>query len=106
MSDRTEERPTPTVEDYLGVIYTLARDGQPAIGRRLAEWMEVSPPTVTATVQRMVRDGWVIMAEDKSIHLTEAGRKAAASGVFAGSGRPAPGDVRCANVSLASGQRR
>lgn len=41
--------------------------------------MEVSPPTVTATVQRMVRDGWVTMADDKSIHLTDAGRKAAAS---------------------------
>lgn len=74
-----EPRPTPTVEDYLGVIYVLARDGQPVIGRKLAEWMEVSPPTVTATVQRMVRDGWVTMAEDKSIHLTEAGRRAAAS---------------------------
>jgi len=74
-----EARPTPTVEDYLGVIYVLAQDGQAAIGRRLAEWMEVSPPTVTATVQRMVRDGWVTMADDKSIHLTEAGRKAAAS---------------------------
>jgi DtxR family transcriptional regulator, Mn-dependent transcriptional regulator len=74
-----EPRPTPTVEDYLGVIYVLTRDGQPVIGRKLAEWMEVSPPTVTATVQRMVRDGWVTMAEDKSIHLTEAGRGAAAS---------------------------
>jgi len=67
------------VEDYLAVIYVLTRDGQPVIGRRLAEWMEVSAPTVTATVQRMVRDGWVTMADDKSIHLTEAGHRAAAS---------------------------
>mgnify|MGYP005838613407 CR=1 FL=1 len=74
-----EPRPTPTVEDYLGVIYVLNRDGEAVIGRKLAEWMEVSPPTVTATVQRMVRDGWVTMAEDKSIHLTEAGSRAAAS---------------------------
>lgn len=78
-SGSKRERPTPTVEDYLGVIYVLARDGQAVIGRKLAEWMEVSPPTVTATLQRMVRDGWVTMAEDKSIHLTEAGRGAAAS---------------------------
>jgi DtxR family Mn-dependent transcriptional regulator len=78
-NDSERERPTPTVEDYLGVIYVLARDGQAVISRRLVEWMEVSPPTVTATVQRMVRDGWVTMAEDKSIHLTEAGRGAAAS---------------------------
>ncbi len=75
----SDTRPTPTVEDYLGVIYTLARDQQPVIGRRLADWMEVSPPTVTATIQRMVRDGWVTMHADKTIHLTEAGRRAAAS---------------------------
>lgn len=75
----SETRPTPTVEDYLGVIYTLARDHQPVIGRRLAEWMEVSPPTVTATIQRMIRDGWVTMQPDKTIHLTDAGQRAAAS---------------------------
>lgn len=74
-----EERPTPTVEDYLGVIYTLARDGEPVIGRKLADWLEVSAPTVTATLQRMVRDGWVTMAHDKTIHLTEMGKRAAAS---------------------------
>ena len=75
----SETRPTPTVEDYLGVIYTLSRDKEPVIGRRLADWMEVSPPTVTATIQRMIRDGWVTMAPDKTIHLTDAGRRAAAS---------------------------
>ncbi|MHB0858063.1 MAG: metal-dependent transcriptional regulator [Anaerolineae bacterium] len=74
-----DSRPTPTVEDYLGAIYTLARDGQTVIGRKLADWLEVSAPTVTVTLQRMVRDGWIVMAEDKSIHLTEAGDAAAAS---------------------------
>jgi DtxR family Mn-dependent transcriptional regulator len=72
-------RPTPTIEDYLGVIYTMERDGEPVIGARLAEWMEVSPPTVTATVKRMVRDGWVIANERREIQLTAAGRRAAAS---------------------------
>jgi DtxR family Mn-dependent transcriptional regulator len=75
----TEERPTPTIEDYLGVIYTLERDGEPAIGARLAEWLEVSPPTVTATIKRMIRDGWVTMDSSKEIHLTPTGRKAARS---------------------------
>ena len=72
-------RPTPTVEDYLGAIYTLARDQESVIGRRLAEWLEVSAPTVTATIQRMIRDGWVTMADDKTIHLTAAGTEAAVS---------------------------
>lgn len=74
-----DQRPTPTIEDYLGVIYTLERDGEPVIGARLAEWLEVSPPTVTATVKRMIRDGWVVMDRSKEIHLTPAGRKAARS---------------------------
>jgi DtxR family Mn-dependent transcriptional regulator len=73
------QRPTPTIEDYLGVIYTLERDGEPVIGARLAEWLEVSPPTVTATVKRMIRDGWVSMVRSKEIHLTPAGREAAHS---------------------------
>jgi DtxR family Mn-dependent transcriptional regulator len=74
-----DQRPTPTIEDYLGVIYTLERDGEPVIGARLAEWLEVSPPTVTATVKRMIRDGWVVMDRTKQIHLTPDGRRAAGS---------------------------
>ena len=72
-------RPTPTIEDYLGVIYTLNRDGERVIGRKLADWLEVSPPTVTATVQRMIRSGWVTMSDDKTIHLTPPGAQAARS---------------------------
>ncbi len=72
-------RPTQTVEDYLGVMYILERDGEVINGKRLADWMEVSAPTVTATVKRMLRDGWVTVDPRKSIHLTTAGREAAAS---------------------------
>jgi DtxR family Mn-dependent transcriptional regulator len=75
----SDERPTPTIEDYLGVIYTLERDREAVIGARLADWLEVSPPTVTATVKRMIRDGWVMMDDAKEIHLTPAGREAAQS---------------------------
>jgi DtxR family Mn-dependent transcriptional regulator len=71
--------PTPTVEDYLGVIYTLSRDGETVIGRKLADWLEVSPPTVTVTIQRMMEHNLVTKGADKSIHLTELGEKAAIS---------------------------
>lgn len=77
MSD--EERPSPTVEDYLGVIYTLARDGERVIGARLSESLDVSPPTVTATLKRMERDGWIIIGGDKEITLTEPGQTMAKS---------------------------
>jgi DtxR family Mn-dependent transcriptional regulator len=60
-------------------MYTLERDGEPVIGARLAGWLEVSPPTVTATVKRMIRDGWVVMDDSKEIHLTHTGRRAAQS---------------------------
>lgn len=73
------ERPTPTIEDYLGVIYTLERDQEMVISARLAQWMEVSAPTVTATVKRMVRDGWVTVDDRREIHLTAQGMEAAQS---------------------------
>jgi DtxR family Mn-dependent transcriptional regulator len=74
-----EERPSPTIEDYLGVIYTLARDGERVIGARLAESLDVSPPTVTATLKRMDRDGWIELGDDKAIKLTTAGKAMAMS---------------------------
>jgi len=74
-----ELNPTPTVEDYLGVIYTLDRDGEDIIGVKLSELLEVSAPTVTVTLKRMIRDNWIIMDEKKEIHLTKKGIDAAIS---------------------------
>jgi len=74
-----EINPTPTVEDYLGVIYTLDRDGENIIGAKLSELLEVSAPTVTVTLKRMIRDQWITMDEKKEIHLTKKGTDAAIS---------------------------
>ena len=70
---------TPTIEDYLLVIYVMQRDGKDVIAARMAEWMNVSPPTVSITLKRMVRDGWLIVDEHQRILLTEEGRVAAAA---------------------------
>ena len=70
MSDKI---PTPTIEDYLGIIYTLQRDGEEVIGARLSELLEVSAPTVTITLRRMQRDGWIVLTPAKKIELTPAG---------------------------------
>lgn len=72
-----EKNPTQTIEDYLGIIYTLERDGETVIGARLAELLEVSPPTVTITLRRMVRDGWIEIDDSKKVHLTPEGTTAA-----------------------------
>ncbi len=37
----TNERPSPTIEDYLGVIYTLDRNGDRVISARLAQSLDV-----------------------------------------------------------------
>lgn len=71
--------PTATIEDYLGIIYTLQRDGEEVIGARLAEIMHVSAPTVTVTLKRMLRDGWIEIDEKKRVTLTESGYEAARS---------------------------
>jgi len=69
-------KPSSTIEDYLLLIYILQRDGEPVIGARLAELLRVSPPTVSNTLKRMVRDGLIEMAENGTV-LTEQGWEAA-----------------------------
>ena len=71
------QTPTPTIEDYLWLIFTLQRDGEEVIGARLSELLEVSAPTVTVTLKRMVRDGWVEIEDNKHIQLTTEGLQAA-----------------------------
>jgi len=73
------ERFSATIEDYLGVLYVLERDGEPIVGVRLADLLGVKPPTVTNTLKRMVRDGLVTLDIAHSPHLTEQGKEAARS---------------------------
>jgi DtxR family Mn-dependent transcriptional regulator len=74
-----EGRPTPTIEDYLAIIYVLERDSEAVIPARLAESMDVAPPTVTTTLKRMERDGWIANDPIKGIYLTDHGCDAASS---------------------------
>lgn len=66
--------PTQTIEDYLATLFVMERDGDPVAPGRLAKLMGVAPPTVTVTLQRMQRDGWL---SPDTLALTEAGRSAA-----------------------------
>ncbi len=65
-----------TVEDYLSLIYVLERDNMPVVGTHLAEILGVTPPTVTHTLKRLVRDGLITM-DEKGTRLTESGWDAA-----------------------------
>jgi DtxR family Mn-dependent transcriptional regulator len=68
---------TSVVDDYLQVMHYLTRDGYTVIAARLAERLNVSPPTVTVTLQRMERDGLIEHGQRKEILFTDEGRHAA-----------------------------
>jgi DtxR family Mn-dependent transcriptional regulator len=68
---------TSVVEDYLQVLHYLTRDGYAVIAARLVERLNVTPPTVTATLQRMERDGLIAHGPRKEILFTVEGRQVA-----------------------------
>jgi DtxR family transcriptional regulator, Mn-dependent transcriptional regulator len=68
---------SPVVEDYLQTIHFMMRVGVPVIAARLSERLHVTPPTVTATIQRMTRDGLVEHGAHHEIRLTAQGRATA-----------------------------
>jgi DtxR family Mn-dependent transcriptional regulator len=70
------EKLSPTIENYLVLMYVLERDKEPVVGVRLAELLSVTPPTVTNTLKRMVRDGLITM-DKTGTRLTQAGKRSA-----------------------------
>jgi DtxR family Mn-dependent transcriptional regulator len=79
MTSATPARPTETIEDYLQLIYTMQREGEPVIAARVKERRGVSAPTAWATLKRMERDGLVQLARGRRIELSEKGRELAES---------------------------
>lgn len=65
------------VAHYLEAIYYMWSEGEPLRSARLADWLEVSRPTVTVALRRMAGYGMVKMNRRKEIELTAAGRRAA-----------------------------
>ena len=65
-----------TIENYLSLIYVLEREKESVMGVYLAQLLNVTPPTVTNTLKRMVRDGLIIM-DKKGTRLTKAGKQSA-----------------------------
>lgn len=68
-----------TTEDYLKTICLLRENQGEVRNILIAEALGVSKPTVTNTLKRLVREGFVITDADFSIHLTEAGTEIAES---------------------------
>ncbi|MCL3778105.1 MULTISPECIES: metal-dependent transcriptional regulator [unclassified Actinomyces] len=66
-----------TTEMYLKTVYELEEDGVLPLRARIVERLGHSGPTVSQTVGRMERDGLIRVAEDRSLELTDEGRRVA-----------------------------
>lgn len=66
-----------TTEMYLRTVFELEEEGVVPMRARIAERLSQSGPTVSQTVARMERDGLVVVADDRHLELTAAGRATA-----------------------------
>lgn len=62
--------------DYLEALYEMAEEGIPTVQARLAEWMGVTPASVSEAVKRLVRDG-LVDNRDRRLALTADGDRVA-----------------------------
>ncbi|MCL2848414.1 MAG: dihydrofolate reductase [Micrococcales bacterium] len=63
-----------TTEMYLKTVYELTEQGVPPLRARITGRLGHSGPTVSQTVARMERDGFVVVGDDRRLELTQAGR--------------------------------
>jgi DtxR family Mn-dependent transcriptional regulator len=68
-----------TADRYLETILCIEGEGETVRPGRLAAWLGVTAPTVSVALQRLARDGWIEVAEDRSVTLTADGRRAASA---------------------------
>ena len=71
--------PSEVISRYLEAIYYMRAEGETVTNARLAEWLSVSRPTVTAGLRRMARDGLLRSDVGKEVLLTAAGEGKAAA---------------------------
>ncbi len=64
----------PAVEQYLETILELEESGIPPMRARLVERLGVSPPSVSETVKRLEREGYLTLDGDRVLHLSDTGR--------------------------------
>ena len=62
---------------YLEAIFYIEGEGDTARPARLAEWLGVAQPTISAGLARLVRDGLIRMGPGRAVQFTPEGRRAA-----------------------------
>lgn len=63
------------LDGYLEAIYVLKAEGEQVIASRVADYLEVSRPTVSQMLQRMQKDGYVTLNDSRELLLTDEGTK-------------------------------
>ena len=69
----------PATEEYLETIFELEEAGIPPMRARIVERLGVSAPSVSETVARLEREGYLVLGADRQMRLTETGRAYATS---------------------------
>lgn len=69
--------PNLSAHEYLEAIYEMAEEGIPTKQARLAEWLDVTPASVSEAVKRLTRRGLVETGEGRRLRFTEEGERAA-----------------------------
>ncbi len=62
-----------STEMYLRTLYELREEGIPPLRARLVERLHVSAPAASESTARLVHDGLVALAEDRTVQFTDAG---------------------------------
>lgn len=71
--------PSEVISRYLEAIYYMRAEGEVLTNARLADWLGVSRPTVTAGLRRMARDGLLQADIGRQVVLTPEGDEKAAA---------------------------
>jgi len=69
----------PATEEYLETIFELEEAGIPPMRARIVERLGVSAPSVSETVARLEREGYLVLGADRQMRLTVTGRAYATS---------------------------
>jgi DtxR family transcriptional regulator, Mn-dependent transcriptional regulator len=68
---------TTALDEYLEALFEMREEGIPTQQARLAEWLDVTPASVSEAVKRLAQRGLVETGRDRRVGFTASGEKAA-----------------------------
>jgi DtxR family transcriptional regulator, Mn-dependent transcriptional regulator len=71
------ERYSPSIEDYLKVVFTLTERGEAASTNSIAERLAVAPSSVTGMIKRLAEGGLLEHVPYRGVRLTDSGSREA-----------------------------